>query len=72
MKISQEKGGSKNKLRYDVIYEINIMLLEIKNMSYKRGCNEKGLISQLLKSPKYQKRTVIFGSISPHITVFLV
>ena len=25
MKISQEKGGSKNKLRYDVIYEINII-----------------------------------------------
>ena len=21
-----------------------------------RGCNEKGLISQLLKSPKYQKK----------------
>ncbi len=37
MKISQEKGGSKNKLRYDVIYEINIMLLEIKNMSYKKA-----------------------------------
>lgn len=30
MKISQEKGSSKNKLRYDVIYEINIMSLEIK------------------------------------------
>ncbi len=37
MKISQEKGGSKNKLRYDVIYEINIMLLEIKNMLYKKA-----------------------------------
>ena len=37
MKISQEKGSSKNKLRYDVIYEINIMLLEIKNMLYKKA-----------------------------------
>ena len=37
MKISQEKGSSKNKLRYDVIYEINIMLLEIKKMSYKKA-----------------------------------
>lgn len=44
MKISQEKGGSKNKLRYDVIYEINIMLLEIKNMLYKKALTAESFL----------------------------
>ncbi len=44
MKISQEKGSSKNKLRYDVIYEINIMLLEIKNMSYKKALTAESFL----------------------------